>query len=67
MIEIHAHRTDSSTIDFTDVKEIRIRKAFETDAPVTCYREIQIVDEECRTLTLRLYAKNIEKLKIMEE
>lgn len=67
MIEIHAHRADSSTIDITDVKEIKIKKAFETDTPVTCYREIQIVDEECRTVTISLYAKELEKLKITEE
>jgi hypothetical protein len=66
MIEIHAHRADSSTIDIIDVKEIRIKRGFETDEPVTCFREIQIVDEDCRVLTLNLYAKKLENLKIKE-
>jgi hypothetical protein len=67
MIEIHTHRVDSSTIDVTDLKEIKAKKAFKTDTPETCYREVQFIDEDHNMITLRLYANNIDNLEINEE
>ena len=67
MIEIHNHNVDSATIDFVNTLEIRASKPFKTDTPETCYREVQFVDEEHKIITVRLYSKNIENLKIMEK
>jgi hypothetical protein len=58
--------TESTVIDITNLTEIIARKAFKTDEPVVCYREMQFIDDKHRMVTLRLFADDLEKLRIVE-
>ena len=58
---------EGSTIDITNVIEIIARKAFKTDEPVVCYREVQFIDDKHRVVTLRLFADSLKNLKIKEK
>ena len=67
MISIQNHDVDSTAIDIVNVTKIIVKEAFETDAPVTCYREIQVFDDQHRSILLHLYAASLDKLVIVNE
>ena len=67
MISIQNHDVGSTAIDIVNVTKIIAKEAFETDAPITCYREIQVFDDQHRSIMLHLYADSLDKLAIMEE
>jgi hypothetical protein len=67
MISIQNHDVGSTAIDVVNVSKIIAKAAFTADAPETCYREIQIIDDQHRVITLNLYAGTLDKLEIVEE
>ena len=66
MISIQNHDVGSTAIDVVHVTKIRAEKPFKTDAPETCYRQIQLIDDQHRVITINLYADTLEDLKITE-
>jgi hypothetical protein len=67
VISIQNHDVGSTAIDVVHVTKIIAQEAFETDAPVTCYRQIQFIDDQHRVITINLYAESLDKLNIVEE
>ena len=67
MISMQNHDVGSTAIDIVHVSKIVVKEAFETDAPVTCYREIQVFDDQHRSIILHLYAELLDTLSIVEE
>lgn len=67
MINIKGFSPDSLVIDVTQVSRIEAHKIFEGDGPMNCYREMQVIDDNGRVITLRLYSEDVEKLKIKEK
>ena len=67
MISTQEFDVSSTKIDITNVTKILIKQAFETDTPVTCYRELQVIDEQGRSVMLHMYAESLDKLAIVEE
>ena len=67
MISMQNHDVGSTAIDIVHVSKIVVKEAFETDAPVTCYREIQVFDDRHRSIILHLYAELLDTLSIVEE
>jgi hypothetical protein len=66
MISVQNHDVGSTAIDIVHVSKIVAEEAFETDAPVTCYRQIQVIDDQHRVITLNLYAESLDTLSIVE-
>lgn len=67
MINIKGFNTDSIVIDVMNVSRIEARRIFDVDPPKNGYREMRVIDDNGRGITLRLYSEDVEKLKIKEE
>ena len=67
MINIKGFSTDSVVMDVMNVSRIEAHRIFDVDSPKNCYREMQVIDNNGRVVTLRLYSDDVEKLKIKEE
>lgn len=67
MINTKVFNADSLVIDVMDVSRIEARRIIDVDPPKNCYREMQVIDNNGRGITLRLYSDDVEKLKIKEE